>query len=134
MSDRPIAAAAVLYAKDVAATRAFYEGVTGFKVASTAHDHVVLASPALELTIVQIPAAIAATIEIARPPVRRTETPIKLVFPVASLEAARAAAPRLGGELNPPEREWSFGPWRVCDGHDPEGNMFQLRQRAEAQA
>ena len=34
---------------------------------------------------------------------------------------------RLGGELNPPDREWQLGSERICDGVDPEGNVFQVR-------
>jgi hypothetical protein len=30
--------------------------------------------------------------------------------------------------MNPVEREWRFEDAKVCDGHDPEGNVFQLRQ------
>jgi len=99
-------------------------------VTHTEADHVVLESPALQLVIVAIPAAIAAAIEIAEPPLRRTDTPIKLAFSVASLDAARKAAPLFGGELNPVEREWVYQHHRVCDGHDPEGNVVQFRVRA----
>jgi hypothetical protein len=83
----------------------------------------------LQLVIVAIPEHIAASIELADPPLRRTETPIKLVFTVASIHAARTAARPLGGELNPPEREWQFQEFRICDGHDPEGNIVQFRER-----
>ncbi len=34
-----------------------------------------------------------------------------------------------GGEVFPPEREWNFQGYRVCDGMDPEGNVVQFRQR-----
>jgi hypothetical protein len=30
--------------------------------------------------------------------------------------------------MNAVEREWEFEGAKVCDGHDPEGNVFQLRQ------
>jgi hypothetical protein len=32
--------------------------------------------------------------------------------------------------LNPIEREWAFQGARICDGVDPEGNVFQVRQYA----
>jgi predicted enzyme related to lactoylglutathione lyase len=124
-------AGAVLYAKDVARVSAFYAGIAGMTVTHAEADHVVLESPSLQLVVVAIPAAVAATIEIAAPPQRRTDTPIKLAFAVDSLEAARNAAPLLGGELNPAEREWVYRQHRVCDGHDPEGNVVQLRVRAD---
>lgn len=121
-------AAAVLYAKDLARVSAFYGEVCGLTRVHSEADHVVLASPIFQLTIVAIPAAIADGIVIAVPPVRREHTPIKLVFPVAELEPLRATASALGGGLNPAEREWFLGDIRVCDGHDPEGNVLQLRE------
>ena len=36
----------------------------------------------------------------------------------------------LGGELNANEKEWEFDKHRVCDGYDPEGNIFQIRAQA----
>jgi len=119
---------AVVYARDLARVCAFYAGVPGFTVAHSEPDHVVLESPALQLVIVAVPEHIAATIEVADPPVRRTDAPIKLVFTVASIEDMRAAAESRGGQLNPPEREWQFQGFRVCDGHDAEGNVVQFRE------
>lgn len=34
----------------------------------------------------------------------------------------------LAGVVDPPERAWTFGGYLRCDGHDPEGNPFQLRE------
>jgi predicted enzyme related to lactoylglutathione lyase len=123
-------AGAIVYAMNVARVSAFYAEIIGLKVSHAEDDHVVLESPNFQLVVVAIPESIAATIELTSPPARRTETPIKLVFPVASLGAARTAAARLGGELNPAAREWQFHEYRVCDGHDPEGNVVQFRERA----
>jgi predicted enzyme related to lactoylglutathione lyase len=78
---------------------------------------------------VAIPARIAAHIEIATPPLLREDTPIKLVFVVHSIAAARSVAPVHGGELNPPDTDWDLHGGRVCDGQDPEGNVIQLRER-----
>jgi hypothetical protein len=63
-----------------------------------------------------------------RPPLRRTETPIKVSFPAASIQAAREVAGRLGGGIDGPEAEWTWrgeSDWE--DGQDPEGNVFQVR-------
>jgi predicted enzyme related to lactoylglutathione lyase len=120
---------AVVYAKDLARVSAFYASVPGFTVTHAEPDHVVLESPALQLVIVAIPEHIAATIEVADPPVRRADTPIKLVFTVTSIEELRATASARGGQLDTPEREWQFQGYRVCDGHDPEGNVVQFRER-----
>lgn len=122
-------AGAVIYAKDLTRVSAFYAGALGFHVTHSEPDYVVLESPAFQLVIVAIPAHIAESIDVAEPPVRRSDTPIKLVFPVASIEAARATAASCGGQLSPPECEWQFQGFRVCDGHDPEGNVVQFRER-----
>ena len=121
-------AAAVVYAKDIARVSAFYKSTAGLEAVRSEADHVVLESPAFELFVVAIPEHIAASIELADPPLRRTETPIKLIFTVASIGAARTAARTHGGELNPPEREWQLQGFRICDGHDPEGNIVQFRE------
>jgi DNA-binding MarR family transcriptional regulator len=123
---------AVLYAKNLAKLQAFYQGVLLLSVEHAEPDHAVLASPVARLTIIQIPESIATSIHIADPPQRRTETSIKLVFEVASIAAARVTALGLGGELDPPEREWTCRSVRLCDGHDPEGNVLQFRQPAMA--
>lgn len=128
MSGQP---GAVVYAKDLARVSAFYAELLGFAAANSQPDHVVLESPGYELVVVAIPERIAESIELADPPVRRTDTPIKLVFTVASIEAARVLAAARGGQIDPPEREWQFREFRVCDGHDPEGNVVQLRERVQ---
>lgn len=129
MSDE-IRAGAVLYAKDLPRVSDFYAGAIGLAVTHRDRDHVLLTGRALDLVVQAIPAHIAEAIEITTPPARREETPIKLIFPVASISAVRAAAARFGGEIDPPEREWRYRGTRVCDGHDPEGNVIQLGEPA----
>lgn len=119
----------VLYARNLTRMQAFYEGVFLLQVEHAEPDSVVLAAPAAQLILVQIPESIAATIEIADPPKRRTETPIKLVCDVENLASARDTALKLGGQVDPVELEWSYQGFRVCDGHDPEGNVVQFRQK-----
>jgi predicted enzyme related to lactoylglutathione lyase len=121
---------AVLYAKDVDRVAAFYTGLTGMVATHTEDDHVRLAAAHFELVILAMPEPLASTVDISTPPQRRTDTPVKLVFAVPDLAATRVAAPGLGGELNPADREWSYGDTVVCDGADPEGNVVQFRQPA----
>jgi hypothetical protein len=123
----------VLYAKHLASMQAFYQSVVVLKVEHAEPDHAVLASSVSKLIIVQVPESIASTIHIGVPPERRTETPIKLVFEVESIAAARDMALRLGGQVDPVEREWIYCGRRVCDGHDPEGNVVQFQQRGSEQ-
>jgi predicted enzyme related to lactoylglutathione lyase len=59
--------------------------------------------------------------------VRREDVPVKLVFAVVDIVAARNSAAERGGAVDPVDREWGFEGFKVCDGHDPEGNVFQLR-------
>jgi predicted enzyme related to lactoylglutathione lyase len=121
---------AVLYAKDLSRVSAFYVQVLGLKLVRETEDFVVLTSGNFRLTVVEIPAHIARDIHLTTPPARREDTPIKMVFNIESLQAARAKMAEQGGELNPPEREWKDDGALVCDGHDPEGNVLQLRQSA----
>lgn len=125
-------AAAVIYAKDVARVSAFYASVAGLAVTHTEADHASLESPALQLFIVAMNAGLAATVHIGQPPVVRENSALKFIFPVASLAAARELAAAAGGALKPAQAAWAFNGWRHCDGHDPEGNVFQLRERAAA--
>lgn len=121
-------AGAVLYAKNLALVQAFYQAVLSLEIEHAEKNHVVLVSPTFQLVVLKIPEPIASSIEIESPPRRRTETPIKLVFEVTSIAQARAVARLHNGELLPPEHEWNFHGYRVCDGQDPEGNVVQFRQ------
>ena len=121
---------AVIYAKSLPRVSGFYAGVIGLDIVRSESDHVVLESPLYQLVVLSIPEAIASTIQISSPPLQRTGAAIKLVFVVPSIAACREAAAKLGGEIHPPEREWRFHGAIVCDCHDPEGNVLQLRQSA----
>jgi hypothetical protein len=126
----PVDAGAVVYAVDVARLTTFYAQVTQLPVLVVELDYALLSTSTFELVIHAIPPQIAAQIEITMPPQRREDTPIKLSFRVASLAEARERAAALGGQLDPVGREWEFRGSRLCDGHDPEGNVIQLRERA----
>ncbi len=119
---------AVLYAKDLGRVVPFYASVTGIEVQAVEKAFAILGSGPSRLVVVRIPAKIADTIDIAMPPKPREETPLKLVFAVDDIAQARDRAAELGGAVNAIESEWEFEGARVCDGHDPEGNIFQLRQ------
>jgi predicted enzyme related to lactoylglutathione lyase len=121
---------AVLFAKDPERVAKFYEVVAKLTPTHVAKDIIVLESASQQLLVHPIPPRIARSITIAKPPKRRTNAAVKLVFAVSSIAAARAAAPALGGKLNP--HEWMFEArgFRACDGHDPEGNVIQFREAA----
>lgn len=121
---------AVIFAKGMTALANFYQQVAEMSEVHRDPDHIVLDDAGFQLVIHAIPAQIAEQIQIAVPPQIRDETPIKLCLPVASLAQARQLAAQLGGQLGATDKEWAAGGFRACDGHDPEGNVFQLRELA----
>ena len=122
---------AVIYAKELKRVATFYEHVAGMRVCRDTIDHVMLESGAFQLVVLRIPPRIAKKISITTPPARRENTPIKPVFFVESIAQARRVAAQCGGILNDARREWDFDGVTVCDGCDPEGNVFQVRHEAK---
>jgi len=122
-------AGAVIYAKDIDRMSRFYAGLLGLSIVQREPGYVVLESGGFQISVVAMAPAIADQINISSPPQRREDTAIKICVAVPSLLAARENAELLGGQLNGPEREWEFQGYRVCDGHDPEGNVVQVRAR-----
>jgi catechol 2,3-dioxygenase-like lactoylglutathione lyase family enzyme len=120
--------AAVVYARDLARVSDFYAAVLGSPGDRGEPGQVVFDVPAFQLVVLEIPEPIASKIRITSPPERRTQTPIKLAFPVGSIAALRAIAAGLGGQVDAAEHEWLFRGSLVCDGYDPEGNVVQLRE------
>ncbi|HEY7083758.1 MAG TPA: VOC family protein [Hyphomicrobiaceae bacterium] len=118
---------AVLYAKDLQRLTEFYSAVAGLQVQIIREGFAVLGQRPSQLVIVRIPRRISESISIETPPILREDTPIKLVFIVANITAARKSAAERGGNVRPGASEWQFEGAKVCDGHDPEGNVFQLR-------
>lgn len=118
----------VVYVVDLERTSAFYAEVCGLQVVeSEPGDFVTLASGDVALSLVRVPDAVAEAYPVAVPPERREDVALKMSFPVASIEAARAAAEATGGIVDNPETEWDFRGHRVCHGHDPEGNVVSFR-------
>ncbi len=119
---------AVLYAKDLDRLVAFYAAIIGIEPRTVDAGSAVFESGPLQFVIVRIPRPVAERIDIVDPPEPRQNTPLKLVFAVEDIGRARDRAAALGGVLKAAEQEWEFEGARVCDGHDPEGNVFQLRR------
>lgn len=125
-----IKAGAVLYAKDMDRMAAFYAAVLGLAVADRDQEHVLLASETVELVVRQVPSQVAASILITVPPVRRSDSAVKLVFFVPGMAAVHAGAAAHGGLLDATAKDWLFHGWQVWDGLDPEGNVIQFRAQA----
>jgi catechol 2,3-dioxygenase-like lactoylglutathione lyase family enzyme len=126
------AAALVIYAKDPARVARFYEEVAGLRLIERDAAFILLDGASVELLVHAIPAEIASTFEIGVPPERREHGAIKPCFAVTDLQRARQRALAVGGMLDPAASEWTWRGLRHCDGHDPEGNVIQLRQPATA--
>lgn len=119
---------AVLYAKDLDRQVTFYATFGGQIVEQQAGDYAVIEDGNSQFALVQIPPQIAAAIEITSPPAIRAQTPIKLIFVVASIDEALSAAAKLGGTTAPDAQPWQFRGHEVQDAIDPEGNVYQLWQ------
>ena len=128
MQTRPFALSVAIYALNARQLASFYAKVLGLSVVDEGATFVLLGSAQLELAIVQIPEAIASALNIGHPPQPREETPIKLSFLVPDIELARPTVVSHGGALKDAASAWSWRGARHLDGHDPEGNVFQLRQ------
>ena len=116
-----------VYALDVDRVSGFYSALLALDVAEASEGYVVLASDDVEVTVVRIMEPYASEVVVSDPPERREDTAVKPSFVVADLEAARRAAAANGGVIDPVEREWEFRGFRAVDGHDPEGNVLQVR-------
>lgn len=121
----------VIYAKNGEALAHFYARVLGLETVERADGHLLLDSAQIEIAIVQAPPAIAARIALRSPAEPRSETPIKPSFGVDAIEALRAPIHELGGHLKPASAAWSWRGALHLDGWDPEGNVFQLRERRD---
>lgn len=120
----------VIFAKNVLQLAQFYRELVGMSEVHQDKDHVVLDDAGFQVVIHGIPQKIAASIQISQPPSIRDNTTLKFCLPVSSIGFARAKASELGGAVGPIGKEWAARGFRACDGHDPEGNVFQVRESA----
>jgi predicted enzyme related to lactoylglutathione lyase len=113
---------AMLYVSDLARMVAFYRDGVGLTIRpeQSSETWVEFDAGGVTFALHAIPPHIAAGITISDPAEAREETPIKLIFEVADLDAARAQLAQHGAQLMP------VSAWGACDGLDPEGNVFQL--------
>jgi predicted enzyme related to lactoylglutathione lyase len=124
--------AAVLFVSDVAKVARFYREAGAMARVSGDDDHEVLESGGFELVVHRLRGEPPVMADAAgRVPVRE-DSYHKLCLPVASIAQARRAAASCGGHVKDPRHEWSARGFRACDGHDPEGNVVQLREAASA--
>lgn len=122
----PSRAGLFLYAKDLEAVAGFYASVLHLTRVHSDAELVILQAQGMQLVVHAIPAHIASGITIASPPVRREKSAMKFFFTIPSLAAATAEAAARGGEVL--TERWTGPGFRVANGCDPEGNVFQLRE------
>lgn len=123
----------VIYATRLLRLATFYQQVFSLERVDEAPDFVLLAGDGLELAIVQAPEGMKVGEWVDVPVMAREHTPIKLSLAVADIEALREVINRSGGALKPASATWSWRGQAHLDGHDPEGNVFQLREMQRAQ-
>lgn len=124
---RPVSAC-VVFVADVPKVSRFYAALADMTTRHEDADHVVLGLDGFELVVHALRGAPIApgggTVEV------REDSYFKICLPVASIAAARVRAAELGGAIRPPDAEWTARGFRACDGHDPEGNVLQVREPA----
>jgi catechol 2,3-dioxygenase-like lactoylglutathione lyase family enzyme len=118
---------AVLYARDLARVTAFYSAVLRQPLVYRDPYHAVLRCGIFALDIHQLPAHALENLPGSAATAARDQA-VKLSFPVDSIVRARKAAAEHGGELDPGPPRWVVDQQKICDGRDPEGNVFQLRE------
>lgn len=121
---------AVVFVSDVPKMTQFYQELASMTLVHRDDQHAVLELEGFQLVLHELagePDSAAAPL--GQPQVRE-KSPIKVCLPVESIAAARATAARLGGAIQPAANEWEARGVRACDGHDPEGNVLQVRCNA----
>ena len=126
VSDKP-KPSVVVFVADVRRVTAFYREVASMTVLVEEEDHTVMEVEGLQLVVHRLrgePPVNAASIQV------REDSYVKLCLPVESIDAARALAAANGGAIKSAQHEWEARGFRACDGHDPEGNVIQVRESA----
>ena len=118
----------VVFVADVRRVSTFYREIASMDVLIEEEDHTVMEVEGLQLVVHSLrgePPVSPATIQV------REDSYVKLCLPVASIAAARSLAAANGGAIKSSEHEWEARGFRACDGHDPEGNVIQVRESAK---
>lgn len=117
----------VVFVADVRHVSAFYRELASMEVLIEEEGYSVMEVEGLQLVVHALrgePAVSPASIRV------REDSYVKLCLPVASIAAARSLAAANGGAIKSSEHEWEARGFRACDGHDPEGNVIQVRESA----
>ncbi len=118
----------MLYVSDYRHIANFYADIAGFEIFHTDSFFIHLETETFQLVILEADKSTIRELNKNIPVPRRDLTPVKLVFFVDNIDEIRDRIIELGGELDSKDVEWVYENHRVCDGQDPEGNVFQLRE------
>ena len=120
----------MLYVKDLARMREFYEGALRSASINTewTDTWALLNAGGTKFALHAIPATSGDGIEISSPPAVREYSPVKLVFVVEDVPFERARLQAKGVAIL--QRGWQDAA-ESCDCVDPEGNVFQIVARAQ---
>lgn len=121
----------VLFVNDVMRVSVFYRNLIQMNVATEGPTHIELTLPGFDLVIHKIPMDLPVEYDASGTAITREDSYTKICLPVVNIAAARIVAQSLGGYIKGPEFEWHYRGYRVCDGQDPEGNVFQVRESLE---
>lgn len=119
----------MVYAREIQRVAEFYRRTLALATLEEEAHFILLGDAHVEVAIVSPPASLAASISIDVPPRQREDTPIKCSYRVDDLERVRREAMATGGGLQPAAAAWRWRGHLYLDGHDPEGNIVQFRQR-----
>ncbi|WP_369935417.1 VOC family protein [Xanthomonas tesorieronis] len=125
-ASNPVHALTVVYARNIERVAEFYRKTLSLELVEQDDAFVVVGSPHYQIAVVRI-AADRAPAPVPGPLHLRTATPIKGSFLVENLEHARSAAESCGGGFKPLASAWRWRDQLHLDGHDPEGNVVQVR-------
>jgi len=117
-------AQALVFVKDLARMRRFYNDVLGLAVLDDRDDAVQLDAGGVVLLLHAIPEKYASSIVITDPPKARSDTPVKLIFHVDDVRATRERL--LGRGAQTRELSTLDDGRMTCDCLDPEGNVFRI--------
>lgn len=126
---QPVAALTVIYARDIERVARFYARTLSLTLQEEDDGFIVLGNGRVEVAVVRMageagPETSPGSFDV------RTEASVKSSFLVDSLEEAGASAEASGGSMKPLSSAWRWRDQLHLDGHDPEGNVVQLRMSA----
>jgi predicted enzyme related to lactoylglutathione lyase len=120
----------VVFVADVRRISAFYRELASMSVLIEDDGYAVMEVEGLQLVVHALSGEPQVRRDAAGQVPVREDSYVKLCLPVKSISAARVIAAAHGGTIKSPEHEWEARGFRACDGHDPEGNVIQVRESA----